>query len=112
MSQESMAEEYPQTIKMYDHVSNSGIVHMPGRRFPAVAIQGDSLSSMLSAAISFMAKAKEIRDEEMYYEALMLAERLQGHLIHYERVLEKEGFERPYALRAKELEIVDDFENS
>ena len=34
-----MAEEYPEKIKLYDHVPNSGIVHMPGRRFPAVAIQ-------------------------------------------------------------------------
>ncbi len=31
----NMAEEYPESIKLYDHVSNSGIVHMPGRRFPA-----------------------------------------------------------------------------
>jgi hypothetical protein len=36
-----MAEEYPEEIKLYDHVSNSGIVHLPGRRFPAVAIQGE-----------------------------------------------------------------------
>ena len=107
-----MADEYPENIKMYDYVSNSGIVHMPGRRFPAVAIQGDSLSSMLSTAMFFMAKAKEIRDEDMFYEALMLAETLRGHLIQYEAVLEKEGFDWPYVFRAKDLEIVDNFDGS
>lgn len=38
-------EEYPEIIKLYDHVSNSGIMHLPGRKFPAVAIQGGSLTA-------------------------------------------------------------------
>lgn len=107
-----MADEYPEKIKLYDHVSNSGIVHLPGRRFPAVAIQGDSLSGMLTTAVSFMAKARKLQDEDLYYAALMLAERLQGHLCQYEDALEKEGFGRPYAFSAKELQITDDFDDS
>lgn len=107
-----MPEEYPEKIKMYDHVSNSGIVHMPGRRFPAVAIQGDSLSNMLNTALEHMEMGKKHNDEELYYSSLMLAERLRDHLAHYEEILEKEGFEKPYSLTAKQLEIVDDFENS
>ena len=112
MSNKKMAEEYPKEVKLYDHVSNSGIVHMPGRRFPAVAIQGDTLSSMLSAAQYFMAKAKVHNDEEMYYEALELAERFQDHLIQYENVLEKEGFEKPYNMDIKELILEQEFKNS
>ena len=107
-----MAEEYPEEIKLYDHVSNSGIVHMPGRRFPAVAIQGDSLSNMLTTALELMEKGKNYQDEDLYYGSLELAERLRDHLAHYEEVLEKEGFEKPYLLTAKKLELVDDFENS
>ena len=108
----NMAEEYPDKIKLYDHVPNSGIVHMPRRRFPAVAIQGDSLSIILSTAIELMAKGKEYKDEDLYYESLELAEKMQAHLIRYEDVLEKEGFKKPYSLTAKELKIVDDFDNS
>ena len=67
-------------VKLYDHVSNSGIVQMPGRSFPAVAIQGDSLSVMLSTALLFMEKAKEIKDEKLFNKAVMLAEDLQSHL--------------------------------
>jgi len=107
-----MDKEYPEKIRLYDHVSNSGIVHMPGRRFPAIAIQGDSLSTMLITAIESMEKAKELKDEELYYGNLELAERLRDHLTQYEEILEKEGFEKPYSLTAKNLELVDDFENS
>lgn len=107
-----MAEEYPKEIKLYDHVSNSGIVHLPGRRFPAVAIQGDSLSNMFSAAKYFLEKAKEHNDEDMYYEALMLAEQLQGHLVQYQEVLKDEGFELPHLKSVKELEFEREFKNS
>ena len=105
-----MKEECPKTIKLYDHVSNSGIVHLPGRRFPAVAIQGDSLSTFLATAQYFMSKAKEHNDEEMYFEALELAERIQTHLIQYENILEREGFDRPYTEKAKELQLEQEFD--
>ena len=100
-----MAEEYPDKIKLYDHVPNSGICHMPGRRFPAVAIQGDSLSIILSSAIKIMGRASEMKDEEMFYEAMEIAEKIQGHLVRYETVLNKEGFEKPYMLNATELSL-------
>ncbi|BFM18402.1 hypothetical protein R50073_45850 [Maricurvus nonylphenolicus] len=98
--------------KIYDHISNSGIVQMLGRSFPAVAIQGDSLSSILSTAKYFMSKAKEHGDEDMYYEALELAERLQGHLIQYEQVLENEGLERPYNMDVRGLNLEQEFKNT
>jgi hypothetical protein len=107
-----MTEKYPKTAKLYDHISNSGVVHMPGREFPAVAIQGDTLSSMLSAAKYFMKKAKEHNDEDMYFEALELAERFQGHLVQYETVLEKEGMAKPYNMDIKGLNLEQEFKTS
>ena len=107
-----MPDEYPEKIKLYDHVSNSGIVHMPGRRFPAVAIQGDSLSSMLNTVLENMEMGKKYQDEELYYSNLMLAERLRDHLSQYEKVLVKEGFKKPYSLKFDKLNITDDFDNS
>jgi len=107
-----MSENKTEELKLYDHVSNSGIVHLPGRSFPAVAIQGDSLSALLSAAKYFMDKAVEHKDEDMYYEALDVAERLKGHLVHYEAVLEKEGFDKPYVYDVKGLVLDEEFKNS
>lgn len=107
-----MAEEYPDKIKLYDRVPNSGIVHMPGRRFPAVAIQGDSLSIMFGTALSFLEHAKESGNEDLYYEALELAEKLQNHLLRYESVLDKEGFEKPYMTDVKSVRLEQEFKNS
>ena len=107
-----MSENKKEELKLYDHVSNSGIVHLPGRSFPAVAIQGDSLSSLLTAAKYFMGKAIEYKDEDMYYEALKMAERLKGHLVQYESVLEKEGFEKPYVYDVKGLVLDEKFRSS
>ena len=100
-----MPEEYPENIKLYDHVSNSGIVHLPGRRFPAVAIQGDSLSNMLTSALYFLEKAKEYNDEDMYYAAFDIAERLKGHLVHYEQILAEEGFKKPYNMNINDIDL-------
>ena len=107
-----MNKEYPEEVKLYDHFPNSGIVHMPGRRFPAIAIQGDTLSSMLSKAMEMLEKGKKYKDEDLYYSALYLAKQLRGQLAHYEEILESEGFERPYTMVARKLNIVDDFENT
>ena len=104
-----MPEEYPEKIRLYDHVSNSGIVHLPGRKFRAVAIQGDTLSTILTSALYFMDKSVSHNDEDMYYEAKDLIEKIQGHLMHYEKVLEHEGFERPYSIEVKKLNFDEEF---
>ncbi|MHC4561667.1 MAG: DUF6959 family protein [Planctomycetota bacterium] len=107
-----MPNEYPDEIVLYDHVPNSGIVHLPGRRFPGIAIQGDSMSSLLSEALSFMAKAREYDDEEMYYGALEMAETFRSHLLRYEEVLAREGFDKPYTLDVKGLALDEEFKGS
>jgi len=107
-----MPNEYPDRIELYDHVSNSGIVHLPGRRFPGITIQGDSMSSLLSETLYFMQKAREHADEDMYYGARNMAEVLRGHLLHYEEILEREGFEKPYTLDVAGLSLEEEFEDS
>ena len=91
------------------HASNSAIVHLPGRKFPAVAIQGDSLSIMLSQAKFFAREFLKEKNEELYFEALDLAVKLQAHLTHYEDVLEKRGLTIPYGLSVRENRIADEW---
>jgi hypothetical protein len=67
-----------QEAKILSHVSNSGIVHLPGRKYPAVAIQGDTLYRLFTAARYLLGEAKRLKDEERYFEILMLTEELQG----------------------------------
>ena len=91
------------------HVSNSAIVHLPGRKFPAVAIQGDSLSIMLGQAKFFANFFLKENNEELYFEALDLAVKLQAHLTQYEDVLEKNGMTIPYVLSVKEDRIANEW---
>jgi len=91
------------------HVANSAIVHLPGRKFPAVAIQGDSLSIMLGQAKFFAKFFLNQKNEELYFEALDLAVKLQAHLTHYEDALEKRGMTIPYGLSVKENPIADEW---
>ena len=105
-------KEYPEEVKLYEHFPNSGIVHMPGRRFPTIAIQGDTLSSMWSTAMKMLEKGKKYKDDKLYYSAFDLIKQFREQLAHYEEILESEGFERPCTVVARKLNIVDDFDNT
>jgi len=82
------------SIEVFSEASNSAIVRMPGRKFPGVVIQGDSLYLLASAAkhlhkhVDPDGPLKEWADE--------LSRLLSGHLAHYEAVLADNGMELPY----------------
>jgi hypothetical protein len=94
-----MTEEHAVILS---HISNSAIIQLPGRRFPAVAIQGDTLSRLFSAARYLLGEAKRQNAEETYFEILMIAMELQGQLTHYEEVLQAQGLDLPYRQSVKE----------
>jgi hypothetical protein len=93
-------------------LSNSGVVQMPGRKFPGIVIQGDSLSNMFEGSRHCLQQAKQRKDEDTYYEILMMAEMLQGHLLKYEATLTDLGLERPYFPSIQARLIQDDFSES
>lgn len=103
-----MSEEF---TRILPHYPNSGIVQMPGRRFPGIVMQGDSLSS-LHAHIKFaLDEAKRRRDEEAYYELLHVAHVLEDQLMHYEHVLDALATPYPYPTSIRERVAVDDFDD-
>ena len=55
--------------------------------------------------------AKDRGDEDTYYEARDLAETLKLHLERYERVLAREGFEKPYVLDVSAIDVESEFED-
>jgi hypothetical protein len=97
------------SASILSHGSNSAIVHLPGRKFPAVASQEDSLSIMLSQANFFAKFFLDEKNEELYFEALDLALKLQAHLTHYEDVLVKRGMTIPYGLSVKKNRIAKEW---
>ena len=98
------------TAQILSHVPNSGIVQLPGRRFPGIALQGDSLSIMFDHAAICVREFKRLRQEEAYFEALQLAETLQEHLIHYEETLRQRGAQLPYTVSIRERLVSDDYD--
>jgi hypothetical protein len=98
-----------QTAKILSQTSNSGVIQMPGRKFPGIVIQGDSLFNLLEQVRYCLHQAKQHQDEEAYYEILMLAKMLQGQLLNYEMVLSRLGLEYPYFPSIQEQSIEDDF---
>lgn len=80
--------------KLLSPATNGAVVHLPGRAFPGVVIQGDTLHG-------FIAELRELASESRAYERqLLLADildRLEGLQTHYEAVLDREGMTLPYS---------------
>jgi hypothetical protein len=96
--------------KILSHVPNSGIVQMPGRRFPGIVMQGDSLSIVFDRVAFCLQDAKTRRDEETYFEVLMFGEGLQAQLVHYEETLLKLGMSLPYTRSIKERLVRNEYD--
>src|SRR5262245_50549089 len=99
------------TANILSHVPNSGVVQMPGRRFPGIVIQGDTLSSLFDSVRSLLAEFKTRRDRERYFGTLSFAEQLQDQLLHYEQILSERGIGLPYTLSIRKRLIADDYED-
>jgi hypothetical protein len=95
--------------QVLSHIPNSGIVQLPGRRFPGIVMQGDTLSNVFENARFLLSEFKRLRDQERYYETLMFAEELQAQLLHYEETLERQGIELPYTVPVRKRLVKDDF---
>ena len=83
-----------ETVEIYSDASNAAVMRHPGRKFPGMLIQGDSLNALSRAARAALADAEP--DSEQYYELLMLAENLEGRVNFYAKVLTEHGIELPF----------------
>lgn len=85
-------------VEAYDQAVNAWVIRPPGRRFPAVVIQGDSLHQLYALAQGVLdrARAQERRDPELIDEAEMLRDLLWQRMRQYEEVLHRHGFDLPY----------------
>jgi hypothetical protein len=104
-----MSSEIPEILS---HIPNSGIVQMPGRKFPGIVMQGDTLSKLFDGVRFLLHEFKIRRDEERYFETLIIAKQLQGQLVHYEETLIKRGIGLPYAVSIRERLVSDDYGNA
>ncbi|MGW3284041.1 DUF6959 family protein [Streptomyces sp. NPDC001002] len=82
--------------ELFTDGGNDAVVRLPGRRFPGVLIQGDSLRILRTDAAE-LAEACERGDlAEARESAGLLLESLDALLTRYSTALEEHQIQRPY----------------
>ena len=84
-------------LEVYSQSTNRAVVKMPGRHFPGLVIQGDSLSNFLLLAESICKKSEKTFDTDLINESRELRNNLQQLLLHYETTLSKHNIPLPYS---------------
>ncbi|HEX7449743.1 MAG TPA: hypothetical protein VF306_19445 [Pirellulales bacterium] len=85
------------SVEMLSDAINYIVLRTPGRQFPGMVLQGDSLARLYRCAAEVCRRAKDSDDQELIGEAGDLCEELRERLVFYEKVLESHGIELPYS---------------
>lgn len=95
-------------VEVYSELSNLAVVKPPGRQFPGIVVQGDSLSTLCADAKELSQRMRKlgIQDEELLYLAQGLQEELLARQLHYQAVLSEHGMALPYAQPATAGDLV------
>ena len=78
-----------QELDVLSSASNAAVVRAPGRRYPGVVVQGDTLANLAGLAAEAASECESESGSE-------LSGLLDGLLRHYERVMAENGLELPY----------------
>ena len=92
-------------LEVYSQSINRGVVKMPGRHFPGLVIQGDTLSILLDLANSIHEKLKNTSDTDLIEESIELRDSLQQLVLHYESTLGKHNIPLPYSSIRKQVPV-------
>jgi hypothetical protein len=77
--------------------SNYAVVQLPGRKFPGVVVQGDSLHSLVQRLTEIQSIAAKHHDEDLNAGLDELLEVLSQASRHYETICNERGISLPYA---------------
>jgi hypothetical protein len=81
-------------VEIYSDQTNAAVMRHPGRRFPGLLVQGDTLHSLFRRA-DLVCKEIE-QDSPAFEEANDLRNTLQEYLSHYKAVLARHEIEPPF----------------
>jgi len=81
--------------------ANGAVVQLPGRAFPGLVVQGDSLSILVSTIEDLREAIAKNEPTEIDASIAMLERSLKERLEFYERVLVNHQIELPYVRRKK-----------
>ena len=80
--------------KLLSEPTNGAVVHFPGRAFPGVVIQGDTLDNLIVELREVSNEDNAIVRDQLLADVI---ERLEGLQARYDTVLKREGMALPYS---------------
>jgi hypothetical protein len=89
------------TVEALSELGNFAVVRLPGRRYPGIVVQGDSLWSLRCQAHELRTRLASGASQDMAEEVELLCEALDAIGEHYERSLKENGIELPYSTTVK-----------
>jgi hypothetical protein len=88
---------HTETVEIYSDQSNAAVMRHPGRKFPGVLIQGDTLYGMCAAADASCDRLRGTMDEDGYSELNELRNYLWSLLTQYKTVLAAHKIQLPFS---------------
>ena len=85
-----------ESVEIYSDAPNAAVMRHPGRKFPGVLIQGDTLNSMCRLLGSAATHARSKLDADIFDELDEVRRRLQSLLTHYKAVLGEHHLPLPF----------------
>ncbi|MCX5555036.1 hypothetical protein [Streptomyces sp. NBC_00038] len=83
-------------VELFTDGGNDAVVRMPGRNFPGVLVQGDSLHIIRSAVVEVTEACERGDLDEARDSASFLLADLDALLARYEAALREHDIRRPY----------------
>jgi hypothetical protein len=85
-----------ESAELLSRAINYAVVQLPGRRFPGVVVQGDSLHSLIGQIEELQRLSEPYRDEELILGLAEIHDVLNSARVHYERICRERGIALPY----------------
>jgi hypothetical protein len=78
-------------IEVLSDETNFAVVRMPGRQYPGIVVQGDSLLFLTGHAKDAYERAKKIGDEKLVFRTGNILAKLEEYLEHYSNICRDSG---------------------
>ena len=85
-----------ESVEIFSDQSNAAVMRRPGRKFPGVLVQGDTLHGLWLQADEACKAAYKVLQEDAYEELVGLRDRLWELLEHYKSVLVEHKHPLPF----------------
>jgi hypothetical protein len=85
-----------ETAKLLSGAHNYAVVQLPGRRFPGIVFQGDSLHDLYLRIASVRKTASKHDDRELHAKLEDIFDHLSEIVRSYEKTCEREDIDLPY----------------